>query len=534
MIDREVLKRAGVSDGDIKGLKQAWDAFRSAATRKTTKVPRIVCTGIYNAGKSTLLNALCAEERFPTGDVPTTKKLAQSEFDGAVYIDTPGLNAEAEDDQEARSACDTADFILFVSNAQNGGIGVAEAGWLQDLRERCTSKSLKRRMVYVLTHCGQIEEEDLPGIQSQFRQDLDRACGFAPKEIFCVDSLIYREGAEKNAPELVEYSGIPRLQAHLAQRVADAEAILSKAQKEELSARRSALLEQIEKLTAALRSEQEKSSASVKKKLAEVDAVWETLEQRLKGLQGKKPDIYFDNPRVYGRSVCGEAKSKSEAKRKLREGLSPIYNSRERELRQLIQECEAALKYYCVPGMNSVYFSVCNDANHFFERCVLDLQKLKVPVSKVEEINVDPDISSGFLSEIKADLADGVVKTSGVYSLDSYVDYTDIDPFTSTERGLFGIYYDVTTYFYSDGSATREMEKDMRSAWKINCDSVNWRIAMRLDNFVGKVLYEAEKRKAVLKAQITSYCEDLKAEAASDSIQPALNHLLAVKKEAAK
>ena len=254
MIDREVLKRAGVSDGDIKGLKQAWDAFRSAATRKTTKVPRIVCTGIYNAGKSTLLNALCAEERFPTGDVPTTKKLAQSEFDGAVYIDTPGLNAEAEDDQEARSACDTADFILFVSNAQNGGIGVAEAGWLQDLRERCTSKSLKRRMVYVLTHCGQIEEEDLPGIQSQFRQDLDRACGFAPKEIFCVDSLIYREGAEKNAPELVEYSGIPRLQAHLAQRVADAEAILSKAQKEELSARRSALLEQIEKLTASLSS----------------------------------------------------------------------------------------------------------------------------------------------------------------------------------------------------------------------------------------------------------------------------------------
>lgn len=57
---------------------------------------------------------------------------------------------------------------------------------------------------------------------------------------------------------------------------------------------------------------------------------------------------------------------------------------------------------------------------------------------------------------------------------------------------------------------------------------------MRLDNFVGKVLYEAEKRKAVLKAQITTYRKGLKAEAASDSIQAALNHLLEVKKEAAK
>ena len=57
---------------------------------------------------------------------------------------------------------------------------------------------------------------------------------------------------------------------------------------------------------------------------------------------------------------------------------------------------------------------------------------------------------------------------------------------------------------------------------------------MRLDNFVGKVLYEAEKRKAVVKAQVTTYRKGLKAEAASDSIQAALNHLLEVKKEAAK
>ena len=57
---------------------------------------------------------------------------------------------------------------------------------------------------------------------------------------------------------------------------------------------------------------------------------------------------------------------------------------------------------------------------------------------------------------------------------------------------------------------------------------------MRLDNFVGKVLYEAEKRKAVLKGQITTYRKGLKAEAASASIQAAPNHLLEVKKEAAK
>lgn len=107
-----------------------------------------------------LCSIRCVErENFPTGDIPTTKAVAQAEFNSAVYIDTPGLNAEEENDQETQKAYHSADFILFVSNAQNGGIDEAEASWLSGLRERYTADSLRQRMVYVLTHCGQIEPE---------------------------------------------------------------------------------------------------------------------------------------------------------------------------------------------------------------------------------------------------------------------------------------------------------------------------------------------------------------------------------------
>lgn len=126
MIQTDTLKAAGIPEQSIRRLEAAWEAFQSAKNYAPNQMPHIICTGIYNAGKSTLLNALAGKEILPTGDIPTTKKVARAVLDGAVYIDTPGLNAAEEDDQETQSAYEMADFILFVSNAQNGGISKSE------------------------------------------------------------------------------------------------------------------------------------------------------------------------------------------------------------------------------------------------------------------------------------------------------------------------------------------------------------------------------------------------------------------------
>ena len=86
---RLVLEGAGVANADIQQLEEALTAYQSAKARSEHKTPQVVCTGVYNTGKSTLLNTLLGEdERFPTGDIPTTKVLARAEADGVVYIDT--------------------------------------------------------------------------------------------------------------------------------------------------------------------------------------------------------------------------------------------------------------------------------------------------------------------------------------------------------------------------------------------------------------------------------------------------------------
>lgn len=279
LLEKEILQKAKVPQEDIQRLEKLWNAYQATVSSPVRQVPHIVCTGIYNAGKSTLLNALCGEEKFPTGDIPTTKAVAQEEFDGAVYIDTPGLNAEEEDDQETQKALQSADFIIFVSNAQNGGVGEAEAAWLKGLAERYTADSLRRRLVYVLTHCGQVEPEQAAAIRDKTAADLNKMIGFAPEPIFCVDSVIYQKGIAEDKPFLVEDSALLQLQAHLAELIAKAGETLRQAQADEAEARLRELLEQI--VCCKDFCKKRKADLSSQSQRADVDALFAEAEKKI-------------------------------------------------------------------------------------------------------------------------------------------------------------------------------------------------------------------------------------------------------------
>ena len=59
----------------------------------------IVVYGAYNAGKSTLINALLGEERARVGDIPTTDRVDAYDWNGYRLLDTPGVNAPIEHEQ---------------------------------------------------------------------------------------------------------------------------------------------------------------------------------------------------------------------------------------------------------------------------------------------------------------------------------------------------------------------------------------------------------------------------------------------------
>lgn len=75
--------------------------------------------GTYNAGKSTLLNALFGEdEKAKTGDSPETAEVHQYIYNGYTIYDTPGINAPIEHEEVTTEHLEKCEIILFVMSNQ--------------------------------------------------------------------------------------------------------------------------------------------------------------------------------------------------------------------------------------------------------------------------------------------------------------------------------------------------------------------------------------------------------------------------------
>jgi len=84
--------------------------------------PTLMIYGTYNAGKSTLLNALFGQEEMAkTGDAPETKDIHKYEYNGYTIFDTPGLNARSGDDIVTAEHLEKSEVILFVLS-NNGSL----------------------------------------------------------------------------------------------------------------------------------------------------------------------------------------------------------------------------------------------------------------------------------------------------------------------------------------------------------------------------------------------------------------------------
>lgn len=80
---------------------------------------RIMLFGAYNAGKSTLLNALVGHEAARVGDIPTTDQVDKYDWEGHVLLDTPGVNAPIEHQQVSEAELERTDLVLFVMRQED-------------------------------------------------------------------------------------------------------------------------------------------------------------------------------------------------------------------------------------------------------------------------------------------------------------------------------------------------------------------------------------------------------------------------------
>jgi hypothetical protein len=81
---------------------------------------RFALMGQYNAGKSTLVNALLGETVAQVGDAPTTRQVHTYKFRDFHILDLPGSDARAGEQQEAERGRREAHLILYVVSSQTG------------------------------------------------------------------------------------------------------------------------------------------------------------------------------------------------------------------------------------------------------------------------------------------------------------------------------------------------------------------------------------------------------------------------------
>jgi hypothetical protein len=181
--------------------------------------PRIMVYGNYNAGKSTLLNALMGRADAKMADRPETAEVTEYPWGDYTLLDTPGIDAPIEHEEVAENQLANSEVILFVVAA---GGATDEAKTWERLADIVISE--RRVMLIVNNKAGiKIGDRDHAGITDGLRKHLQRAAQENGVEnildkvpVQWVNAKTALKGRLEDKAPLVAASGILELEEALA------------------------------------------------------------------------------------------------------------------------------------------------------------------------------------------------------------------------------------------------------------------------------------------------------------------------------
>lgn len=182
--------------------------------------PSLMFYGIYNAGKSTLLNAIFGEEVASVNDIPETHKVTLYKWRNFTLADTPGLNGPPEDEAVTAAEIRRHDVIMFViDDSDNFDSDVITRKIIEILE---TGKPF----IIVINTKNDSDDEKILAIKTKMNQNI-QTLNPASQDIELVD--VDAETALKAKKEakklLLEKSKIRDLEYHISSKLASVDSV---------------------------------------------------------------------------------------------------------------------------------------------------------------------------------------------------------------------------------------------------------------------------------------------------------------------
>ncbi len=149
----------------------------------SNKLVNLTCIGLYNHGKSSLLNVLIEDFKdstFKTADIRETTTSLSFEHDGINYIDTPGLNAKEHDDKRVFDSIKESDINLFVHTVTTGEFIEKEIEFLHKIKNNWQNpEEFIYRTIFVLSRIDKANNnEDINNTINKMQLQINEIFGF--------------------------------------------------------------------------------------------------------------------------------------------------------------------------------------------------------------------------------------------------------------------------------------------------------------------------------------------------------------------
>lgn len=182
--------------------------------------PSLMFYGIYNAGKSTLLNAIFGEEVASVNDIPETHKVTLYKWRNFTLADTPGLNGPPEDEAVTAAEIRRHDVIMFViDDSDNFDSDVITRNIIEILE---TGKPC----IIVINTKNDSDDEKILAIKTKMNQNIQTLNPASQNiELVDVDAETALKAKKEAKKLLLEKSKIRALEHHISSKLASVDSV---------------------------------------------------------------------------------------------------------------------------------------------------------------------------------------------------------------------------------------------------------------------------------------------------------------------